>query len=496
MVAEEFEKRLIALYKIKYIIFLLLIVVSFFVGCEELDILLSYRTPVALVGTPEIFTFSDNASVTNGHILKEQGWGEINLFDEFPAQFAIRTGAGESVQILMEDEGILDIAPKTFVKVLSYKNSDIKLIDGKCSFYPLKKRFISKYRSSSSTGKIALINSFKKNYLEQKKGLLSVKKFFIMNAKYSSIKANKGNTFSIQLESNHLLKTSKFKLANLDTTFHKVGDKKKFSDYYKFLAVTGLDIYENRSDLKFRADAIDFAGNWIKINLDIPTVAFKFSLMKGKRVYSQKGDTNSNRFAKRYIKILKKSLKKKHRSYLSYKRKIARENRQISFWWKSKRVARRGSDVKHANKIYHSMLSVASKKKLWAGKFIIPTFGVITSGFGKYRHYYGGYSAHHKGIDIAASVGASIRASNSGKVVFVGKSPAQGRNILIDHGLGVYSCFFHLSEYYVKKGDMVKKGDIVGAMGNTGLSTGSHLHWGMSVNGRWVNPMNWVNKNF
>jgi len=484
------------LYNKKYLIFLLIIGLSFLGGCEELDILLTYRTPIVLSGSPEMFVFSDDSSLTNKNLLKQPGWKPVNLFDEFPSKFAIRTGNGDSMQILMEDEGILDVAPRTYVKVLSYKNHDIKLIDGKCSFYPLKKRFIAKYRSSTASEKMALIKSFKKRYLLEKDGLLTVKKFFIMNAKYSSVKANKGNTFSVQLESNHLLKKSQFNLANLETKFYKVRDKKKFSDNYKFLAVTGLDIYENKSDLKFRADATDFAGNWVKINFDIPTVAFKFSLMKGKKVSSKQLSSNNNRFAKAYRKRLRKMLISKHKSYRSYRRGIARENRQVSFWWKSKRVARRGNDVQVANKLYRALLSKTSKKKIWKGKFIVPASGVITSGFGKYRHYYGGYSAHHKGIDIAASVGARIRSSNNGKVVFVGKSPAQGRNVLIDHGLGVYSCFFHLSEYYVKKGDIVNKGDVIGAMGNTGLSTGSHLHWGMSVNGRWVNPMNWVNKNF
>jgi murein DD-endopeptidase MepM/ murein hydrolase activator NlpD len=121
---------------------------------------------------------------------------------------------------------------------------------------------------------------------------------------------------------------------------------------------------------------------------------------------------------------------------------------------------------------------------------------VITSGFGKFRTYYGGTTAVHRGIDIGAPIGTAIRAPNGGLVVYVGTNPAQGRNIVIDHGMGVFTALMHLSEMYVKAGDSVQRGDVIATMGNSGLSSGPHLHWEMRVNGRPVNPLEWVNQKF
>jgi murein DD-endopeptidase MepM/ murein hydrolase activator NlpD len=118
-----------------------------------------------------------------------------------------------------------------------------------------------------------------------------------------------------------------------------------------------------------------------------------------------------------------------------------------------------------------------------------PTWGTITSLFGERRWGY-----RHKGLDIANDVGTNIHATASGVVIYAGWQGSYGRKIIIYHGPGLndakYSTVYaHLSKIYVKVGDEVTKDDVIGAMGNTGNSTGSHLHYEVLVNGVPENPM-------
>ena len=134
--------------------------------------------------------------------------------------------------------------------------------------------------------------------------------------------------------------------------------------------------------------------------------------------------------------------------------------------------------------------------QLWNGKFIQPAEGRLTSSFGKYREYNTGVRRHHLGIDIANSVGTPIYAGNSGIVTLAGRLHLYGKSVVINHGQGVSSSYNHLSKIHVAADEQVEKGQLIGLMGATGQVTGSHLHWGMVVNGAAVDPEEWTERDF
>lgn len=134
--------------------------------------------------------------------------------------------------------------------------------------------------------------------------------------------------------------------------------------------------------------------------------------------------------------------------------------------------------------------------QLWNGKFIQPAEGRLTSSFGKYREYNTGVRRHHLGIDIANSVGTPIYAGNSGIVTLAGRLHLYGKSVVINHGQGVSSSYNHLSKIHVAADEQVEKGQLIGLMGATGQVTGSHLHWGMVVNGAAVDPEEWTEIDF
>lgn len=118
--------------------------------------------------------------------------------------------------------------------------------------------------------------------------------------------------------------------------------------------------------------------------------------------------------------------------------------------------------------------------------FNFPTRGALTSRYG-YR-----WGRLHTGIDIDGNTGTSIRSADGGRVVFAGWGGALGWLIKIDHGRGYQTWYGHLSHISVSVGEKVYKGEVVGRMGNTGRSTGSHLHFQININGNPVNPLRYL----
>lgn len=138
------------------------------------------------------------------------------------------------------------------------------------------------------------------------------------------------------------------------------------------------------------------------------------------------------------------------------------------------------------------VMEIETQEQLWSGKFIKPIKGYITSPYGSYRLYNGKHLADHRGTDIGGNpVGAPIKAANSGKVAFTEFLPTIGSTIILDHGQGINSIYMHMSKTLVKAGDMIKKGQVIGRIGSTGLSNGPHLHWGISVHNVRVDPLEW-----
>jgi murein DD-endopeptidase MepM/ murein hydrolase activator NlpD len=138
-----------------------------------------------------------------------------------------------------------------------------------------------------------------------------------------------------------------------------------------------------------------------------------------------------------------------------------------------------------------------SPERYWDGVFLLPTAGVLTSGFGTARNYnMAGFGNFHTGADLAARVGTLIYAPADGVVVDTGLLDVRGYITIIDHGWGVYTGYWHQASILVNPGDVVTAGQQIGTVGNTGLSTASHLHWEMWVGGVQVDPLQWVREAF
>ena len=133
-------------------------------------------------------------------------------------------------------------------------------------------------------------------------------------------------------------------------------------------------------------------------------------------------------------------------------------------------------------------LAVDSLTRLWQAGFLEPVNGRRTGIFGSVRVMNGQPRNPHNGEDISAPMGADVAATNDGVVRLTVDHFFSGKGIFLDHGLGFYSMYFHLSEVLVKDGESVKAGQIIGRVGATGRATGPHLHWGVKLNGARVNP--------
>ena len=123
---------------------------------------------------------------------------------------------------------------------------------------------------------------------------------------------------------------------------------------------------------------------------------------------------------------------------------------------------------------------------------VYPAKGGLTSTFGSRKSPFTGESEFHKGIDIAARRGTAVIAPAEGRVTMTGYNGAYGKMMVIDHGYGVVTRYAHLSKFFKKKGQKVKLGEKIACVGNTGRSTGPHLHYEVHLNGMPVDPRNYV----
>jgi murein DD-endopeptidase MepM/ murein hydrolase activator NlpD len=139
-----------------------------------------------------------------------------------------------------------------------------------------------------------------------------------------------------------------------------------------------------------------------------------------------------------------------------------------------------------------------SATRLWSGAFRQPLYGTISEFFGTRRSYNGGPvgACGHEGTDFAMSGGTPVYAPARGQVVFASSTQVRGNMVVIDHGVGVFSAYYHLSAIDAQAGQMVTPGALIGKVGTTGLSTGNHLHWSMWANGEYVDPMEWTRRVF
>ena len=163
--------------------------------------------------------------------------------------------------------------------------------------------------------------------------------------------------------------------------------------------------------------------------------------------------------------------------------------------------------IEPEDQLIENTVQAATPQKLWDGFFGTPAAlyaesTYFTSRYGSRRQYIGlesdlTYQGFHTGLDFGGGTGLPITAPAAGRVVLT--SPDQiirGNATRTDHGWGVYSGFWHQSEFQVQVGDMVEAGQIIGLVGNTGRGTGAHLHWELWVNGVQVDPLDWLQQEF
>jgi len=131
---------------------------------------------------------------------------------------------------------------------------------------------------------------------------------------------------------------------------------------------------------------------------------------------------------------------------------------------------------------------VNTPRWLGEGKFIIPTPHDVVPNFGERRIFNNNPRSPHSGVDISSPFGTPVKASNSGRVVLAKELYFAGKTVLIDHGLGLFTLYGHLSNIKVKRGEFVKKSEIIGEVGATGRVTGPHLHWGVKLLGSRIDP--------
>ncbi len=146
--------------------------------------------------------------------------------------------------------------------------------------------------------------------------------------------------------------------------------------------------------------------------------------------------------------------------------------------------ARYERERQHTNQLLSRPLSAAPNQF----KMTAPTPGNQSSSFGLRRFFNGQSRNPHSGMDIAAPTGTPLTAPLAGTVIDVGDYYFNGGTIWMDHGAGLLSMFCHLSSMTAKEGDVVKTGDVLGAVGATGRVTGPHLHWSVNLNRTMVNP--------
>ncbi len=158
-------------------------------------------------------------------------------------------------------------------------------------------------------------------------------------------------------------------------------------------------------------------------------------------------------------------------------------------------IRKRNEDV-----IHRVTKQFSINRPLFTGKFIQLKGSKKLGDFADYRKYkYKGHiiegaDAVHKGMDFASFRNAPVQAAETGKVVYTGFLGIYGNTIIIEHGMGIFTLYSHLADFNVKKGDMVKKGQIIGITDTTGLAVGDHLHFGVLVQGLEVTPLEWLDR--
>ena len=150
------------------------------------------------------------------------------------------------------------------------------------------------------------------------------------------------------------------------------------------------------------------------------------------------------------------------------------------------RINRENARAREIGRLAHN------RPPMWSASFLKPRTSAITSEFGSGRLFNGQLTARHLGVDFRGAVGEPVHAANRGVVALVENFFLAGNVIYIDHGGGIVTAYFHLSKPLVSAGDTVKRGQVIGLVGNTGRVTGPHLHWAARYGAVTVNPLDLI----
>ena len=153
-----------------------------------------------------------------------------------------------------------------------------------------------------------------------------------------------------------------------------------------------------------------------------------------------------------------------------------------------KNMQRIKNEKKEIRRIYTS----SSNTRLWYGTFNKPLASDMTSAFGTQRLFNGQLQSYHRGTDLRAKAGTPVHASNFGTVRLAKNLFYSGNIVIVDHGKGVFTNYAHLSKIQVVAGQQVTRGAQIGLSGATGRVSGPHLHWGVKINGAYVDPLQFL----
>ena len=144
--------------------------------------------------------------------------------------------------------------------------------------------------------------------------------------------------------------------------------------------------------------------------------------------------------------------------------------------------------IEEGQQIKKDYLNRVTPTREWAGQFIAPADAAISDVFGSERIFNGKTSSPHLGLDFRAPSGTPVEAMNDGTVLLARPLFFEGNFVVLDHGQGLLTLYLHLSEFKVKEGEQVKRGQIIALSGGTGRATGPHLHAGVRWQGTYIDP--------
>ena len=178
-------------------------------------------------------------------------------------------------------------------------------------------------------------------------------------------------------------------------------------------------------------------------------------------------------------------IQNKDKAIREYEEEIKAQNAEIAAWEaaiaeeKKKIIAENGKVLSYDNGAF---------------KFPLASYTRVSDDYGMRIHPTLGVEQFHNGVDFASPKGTAIYAAYDGVVAAASYSASMGNYVMIDHGDGLYTIYMHASALYVKKGDVVARGDTIAAVGSTGRSTGNHLHFSVRLNGEYTSPWNYLSQ--